>query len=269
MSSTSHPSTTTSPVSHAHQPLLLAARQLAQAHHSHYDPSHDYHHVQRVVRNALVIAKSFHARSPSKTPQGDTVSASEVEPAAVDLVLAPNQKGLTAQERLRPFWKENERTGPKEGALGPSLAKNGSEEKETTFSTDRQRLVESIMEHVSYSNEVKRIAQGGVSEWEKGCRELHCVQDADKLDAIGAFGIMRCSAYSAMTNRPLYVPPKADDPEAKGCAIQHFHDKLFKLQGMIKTCKGKEMAKRRTELMKVFIRGVEEEWQEGKGRGGV
>ncbi|SDA01520.1 BZ3500_MvSof-1268-A1-R1_Chr10-1g02748 [Microbotryum saponariae] len=265
----------------AHERVLLAARQLARSHHSQYDPSHDYHHVQRVVRNALVIARSFNTTHPIKGEEeqrSETANSKPVDLAVVELAalfhdlldskyLPADQKGMTAQERLSPFWNEY---ASNENGVSESTTKNGaSAGKDTEFSTDRQRLVERIMEHVSFSKEVKRIAQGSVSEWEKRCRELHCVQDADKLDAIGAFGIMRCSAYSAMTNRPLYVTATSTKNEntqaANDCAIQHFHDKLFKLEGMIKTSKGREMARKRTELMRVFVRGVEEEWLEGEG----
>lgn len=102
------------------------------------------------------------------------------------------------------------------------------------------------------------------------------VQDADKLDAIGAFGIMRCSAFSAISNRPLYAPSPSSSstssfsdesvypptvPEGAD-AISHFHDKLVKLESMMKTDKGKEMAQVRTERLREFIKWSEEEWKE-------
>lgn len=58
------------------------------------------------------------------------------------------------------------------------------------ISEDRARLVARICENVSYSKEVKRITNGQQTEWHEQCLELHCVQDADKLDAMGGKKIL-------------------------------------------------------------------------------
>jgi uncharacterized protein len=65
--------------------------------------------------------------------------------------------------------------------------------------------------------------------------------DADKLDALGAFGIFRCAAFSGSRNIPLHVPE--DDEMYKKCAVGHFGDKLFRLEGMMMTDVGREVAK--------------------------
>ncbi|KDE05463.1 hypothetical protein MVLG_04153 [Microbotryum lychnidis-dioicae p1A1 Lamole] len=112
----------------AHECLLLAARQLAQSHHSQYDPSHDYHHVQRVVRNALVIARSInttHQIKGEKEQRSETADSEPVDLAVIELAalfhdlldskyLPADQKGMTAQEQLSPFW--NEYATPKTGS---------------------------------------------------------------------------------------------------------------------------------------------------------
>jgi uncharacterized protein len=54
-----------------------------------------------------------------------------------------------------------------------------------TISEERARLVARVCENVSYSKEVKRIKNGLQTPWHDDCLELHCVQDADKLDAMG------------------------------------------------------------------------------------
>jgi uncharacterized protein len=99
--------------------------------------------------------------------------------------------------------------------------------------------------------------------------ELHCVQDADRLDAIGAFGeyttiaspfygvltwyigILRTAAYSAAVNRSLYAPP--EDPRSATCAIEHFHDKLLYIQGRLKTSQGRALGAQRHQ----FVSGLE------------
>ena len=87
---------------------------------------------------------------------------------------------------------------------------------------------------------------------------VRSVQDADKLDAIGALGIMRCSAYSTVINRPLYAP--APDGELdKECSIQHYYDKLLKLQGLLRTEEGRRLGTERHDFMHLFLKQLESE----------
>lgn len=85
------------------------------------------------------------------------------------------------------------------------------------------------------------------------------VRDADKLDAIGAIGILRCAAYSGASNIPLL--PLHDNSmstkKAKSTAVEHFHEKLLKLESMMVTGLGKELARVRTGTMKSFLAALE------------
>lgn len=64
---------------------------------------------------------------------------------------------------------------------------------------------------------------------------------------------MRCAAYAGATNGALM---DSQIEPVQSTAIDHFHDKLFKLESMMKTCKGREMARSRTEFMRSFINQI-------------
>lgn len=80
--------------------------------------------------------------------------------------------------------------------------------------------------------------------------EAEIVQDADRLDAIGAIGIARCFAYGGSKNRILYSP---DEKEKENSSIQHFYDKLFKLKDMMNTESAKLIAAKRHAFMEEYI----------------
>jgi uncharacterized protein len=79
--------------------------------------------------------------------------------------------------------------------------------------------------------------------------EGQIVQDADRLDAIGAIGIVRTIEYGATVGQPFYV---ADDATAKS-GVGHFYEKLFKLRDLMNTAAGKRMAEQREAFMRTFL----------------
>lgn len=80
--------------------------------------------------------------------------------------------------------------------------------------------------------------------------EAEIVQDADRLDAIGAIGIARCFAYGGSNHRILYSP---DEKEKESSSIQHFYDKLLKIKGLINTESAKLIAARRHSFMEEYL----------------
>ncbi|MBA9027725.1 uncharacterized protein HNP81_003016 [Peribacillus huizhouensis] len=89
--------------------------------------------------------------------------------------------------------------------------------------------------------------------------EAKIVQDADRLDAIGAIGVARTFAYGGSVGNPIYHPD-LDTIEAKQSTIQHFYDKLLKIADQLHTNTAKELAKKRHQYMQEFLQQFYIEW---------
>ena len=85
--------------------------------------------------------------------------------------------------------------------------------------------------------------------------EAKIVQDADRLDAIGAIGIARCFAYGGSKEREMWNP---ENPETS--TIQHFYDKLLKLKDLMHTSSAKKIAEERHRYLEEFLERFYEEW---------
>ena len=120
-----------------------------------------------------------------------------------------------------------------------------------------------IIMHISY--------KGAGVENKMDSLEGFIVQDADRLDAIGAIGIARAFAYGGWKNRPLYDP---DSPpqmhqtfeqykNSNSATINHFYEKLLLLKGMMNTVTAKRIAEQRHDVMVQFLDQFMHEW-EGK-----
>lgn len=99
--------------------------------------------------------------------------------------------------------------------------------------------------------------------------EGQVVQDADRLDAIGAIGIARAFAYGGHAGRLLYdpehPPEQHDSPQAyrnsKGPTINHFHEKLLLLKNRMQTTTGKQLAQQRHVYMEEYLEQFHAEWE--------
>lgn len=130
-----------------------------------------------------------------------------------------------------------------------------------------RRLLEDILARVSFTRELEGPDAAPMSP------ELLAVQDADRLDAIGAVGIARVFAYGGSRGQPIHdpaLPPRTSldsrayrETQGKGggTSLNHFHEKLLKLKGLMKTAAGRALAEERHAFMVDFLARFAEEWE--------
>lgn len=144
-------------------------------------------------------------------------------------------------------------------SIGPQKAKTflesiAVEEKTITH-------VINIIENISF--------KGGNFEQKFHSSELAVVQDADRLDALGAIGIARTFNYGGFKNRLLYdpsIPPnlnmtKEEYKKSTAPTINHFYEKLLLLKERMNTATGKTMAQKRHEFMEDYLKQFYAEWE--------
>jgi len=128
-------------------------------------------------------------------------------------------------------------------------------------SKDSEKILE-IIETISF--------KGGNSK-KLHTIEAQIVQDADRLDAIGAIGIARCFAYAGSKGDPLFDPElsvretmtEEEYRKGKSSAVHHFYEKLLKLKGLMNTKAARDMAEERHAFMEEYLTRFFNEW-EGK-----
>ncbi|MFB9770351.1 HD domain-containing protein [Lactiplantibacillus modestisalitolerans] len=123
-----------------------------------------------------------------------------------------------------------------------------------------QTAIFAIIDHMSFSK--------GFAGQQSLSLEGQIVQDADRLDAIGAIGIARALYYSGHVGEKIYDPaiaPRMNMTREQyrnqpGTAINHFDEKLFKLEGLMNTAAAKRLAASRTQVMRRFVAQFKAEW---------
>jgi uncharacterized protein len=209
--------------------IIEAAKSFVKEILKNAEGGHDWFHIERVYNNALHISKY-----------------EDVDTFVVSL-----------SALLHDIADSKFHNG--DDAIGPRLAR------EFLF---QQNVSSEIIEHV-----VNIIANMSFNTSLEGAlkftsKELEVVQDADRLDAIGAIGIARCFNYGGFKNRALYNPDikpnlnmsKEEYKASTAPTINHFYEKLLLLKDKMNTKTGKQIATERHNYMKDFLKQFYAEW---------
>jgi uncharacterized protein len=191
---------------------------------------HDWFHIERVYNNTLLIAKH------------EDVNITVVSLAALLHDIADSK-----------FHNGDETVGPR--VASEFLLKHNVDSK--------------IIEHVTQIIENMSFKNSFDLNPSFNSKEMEVVQDADRLDAIGAIGIARCFNYGGFKDRPLYDPKikpnlnmtKAEYKAAKAPTINHFYEKLLLLKDQMNTKTGKRIALDRHKYMESFLKQFYAEWE--------
>ncbi|QOD60108.1 HD domain-containing protein [Polaribacter haliotis] len=191
---------------------------------------HDWFHIERVFKNAILISRE------------EDVNVFVVSLAALLHDIADPK-----------FYNGDETIGPK---LATEFLEKQKVNKETILH------VVNIINHISYKNSFDKNGEKFTS------KELEVVQDADRLDAIGAIGIARCFNYGGFKNRALYNPEilpnlnmtKEEYKKSSAPTINHFYEKLLLLKDKMNTDSGKKIAMQRHEFMEKYLEQFYNEW---------
>lgn len=210
---------------------------------SHYDASHDFTHIMRVLGLARHIASVEAQQVTSSGTSFPQQSTSNTPP------LSYNPTIITLSALLHDVGdRKYLKAGENSDTMVFELLKS--------FGADKAlaETIQRIVNNVSFSNETKSAgSRENVKKLVEEIPELGVVQDADRLDAIGAVGIGRTFTYGGAVGRV------DGDGRPMQETVQHFIDKLERLEGLMKTVQGRRLAAVRTRRLKLFREWWEEE----------
>ncbi len=193
------------------------------------EAGHDWFHIERVYKNAVLIA----------------------EEEDCDLMIV--KLGALLHDIADSKFNDGDET------VGPKVAREFLE---------FQKASEEVIQHVI--NIIENISfKGGNFEKKFTSKELEIVQDADRLDALGAIGIARTFHYGGFKNRQLYNPniapltnmSKEAYKNSNAPTLNHFYEKLLLLKDKMNTETGRRIAFERHKFMELFLSQFYAEWE--------
>jgi uncharacterized protein len=192
------------------------------------ESGHDWWHIERVWNNAKLLIKS-----------------EEVDPFIVELA------ALLHDIADSKFHDGDEEIGPKKA--GEYLKSIGIEDSQIVH-------IQQIIQNMSF--------KASLGTLNFSSKEMEVVQDADRLDAIGAIGIARAFTYGGFKNRELYnpgIPPalnmtKEEYKSSNAPTINHFYEKLLLLKDKMNTPTGLRIAEERHQFMLTYLEQFYNEW---------
>lgn len=230
--------------------ILLKLEAFITQHYANHDASHDAAHTLRVRSNAMTIAKAELALT-KRSREEENIFYFIIQAAAL-LHDVDDSKYAPAPTTTNT----NTATPPPPSTTTTSVS-GVSQPNARSFLTPllHPTLVNRICDiicGVSYSAEAARLSSS--SSLLGSCDlETACVQDADRLEAIGAIGIARCFTFGGNRGRPL-------NDGTSMSSISHFYDKLLKIKHFMKTNTGKKEAEVRSAVLETFLTQFHSEW---------
>ncbi|KAF8009077.1 hypothetical protein BT93_J0154 [Corymbia citriodora subsp. variegata] len=214
--------------------VVTKAEKLMEEHMKGNDSSHDAWHVFRVRDLALSLARE---------------EGLDSHPGSIEIVeLAALLHDIGDYKYLRDPSEEK--------IVENFLEEQGVEE-------SKKIKILKIVRGMGFKNEIKGLAENEVFP------EFGVVQDADRLDAIGAIGIARCFTFGGSRNRVLHDPaiqPRSDLSQEhymkkeEQTTLNHFYEKLLKLKDLMKTKAGQRRAEKRHKFMLEYLEEFYKEW---------
>lgn len=194
---------------------------------------HDWFHIERVFNNTMLIAKEE------------------------DVNLLVVSLGALLHDIADAKFNDGDES------LGPKMAENFLLSLKVP-----KRTINHVTNIIKYSSFKAGLNDGKMKKKLFTSKELQVVQDADRLDAIGAIGIARAFNYGGFKNRALYdpsIPPnlemsKEEYKKSKAPTLNHFYEKLLLLKDKMNTTTGKRLAQQRHQYMIDFLEQFYQEW---------
>lgn len=221
------------------------------------DSSHDAAHIVRVTRNArqIYLAEVEAGRLRPSDSISTRPSSSNDLHSLDSSVEAINWPLVYYSSLLHDLFDA------KYAAKGPLVGYSSLSDYLNTalgFPVSEAAAIQHVCDHVSFSKQKKQ--PDLVANVLAGSPALRIVQDADRLDAIGAVGIARTFCFTGMMDGKGMA--KGGGPlnsRGLGETIAHFHEKLLHLEGIMNTQSGKTLARKRTQRMQMFLEWWEDE----------